>query len=174
MDVTKTAVNQALMIFRDQKTPLVQRRREMRELLAAHFDFAEMAKSALGTHWRGLAQDQRKQFVDSFTAYVEFDFLNKIEIYRDLTFQFLKEISTAPDYAQVNTRVEQPGKDPATMNFALKHDGSQWKVTDVMINGLSMISGDRTQFGLVIDNLGFDALMSDLKAKQTELEASVK
>jgi len=173
MDVTKTAVNQALTIFRDQKTPLVQRRRQMRDLLAGHFDFAEMARSALGTHWRGLA-DQRKRFVDSFTAFVEYDFLNKIEIYRDLTFRFLKEISTAPGYAQVNTRVQQPGKDPATMNFALKHDGSQWKVIDVMINGLSMISGDRTQFGLVIDNLGFDALMSDLQAKQTELEASVK
>ncbi len=174
MDVTKTAVNEALTIFRDQKTPLVQRRRQMRDLLAAHFDFAEMARSALGTHWRGLAADQRKRFVDSFTAFVEYDFLNKIEIYRDLTFQFMKEIPTAPGYAQVNTRVQQPGKDPATMNFALKHDGSQWKVIDVMINGLSMISGDRTQFGLVIDNLGFDALMNDLQAKQTELEASVK
>jgi phospholipid transport system substrate-binding protein len=174
MAVAKTAVNQALAIFRDQKTPLVQRRRQMRELLAAHFDFAEMARSALGTHWKALAEDQRKQFVDSFTAFVEYDFLNKIQIYRDLTFQFLKEISTAPGYAQVNTRVEQPGKDPATMNFALKQEGSEWKVTDVMINGLSMISGDRTQFGLVIDNLGFDALMNDLRAKQTELEASVK
>jgi phospholipid transport system substrate-binding protein len=174
MDVTKTAVNQALLIFRDQKTPLVQRRREMRDLLAAHFDFAEMARSALGTHWRGLAEEKRKQFLVSFTAYVEYDFLNKIEIYRDLTFQFLKEINTAPGYAQVNTRVEQPGKDPAALNFALRHDGSQWKVTDVMINGLGMISGDRIQFGLVIDNLGFDALMSDLQAKQTELEASVK
>ncbi len=174
MEVTKTAVNQALAIFRDQKTPLVQRRREMRDLLAAHFDFAEMARSALGTHWKGLTEDQRKQFVDSFTAFVEYDFLNKIQIYRDLTFQFLKEISTAPGYAQVNTRVEQPGKQPATLNFGLKQDGSEWKVTDVMIDGLSMISGDRTQFGLVIDNLGFDALMSDLKAKQSELEASVK
>jgi phospholipid transport system substrate-binding protein len=174
MAVTKVAVNQALAIFRDQKTPLTERRRQMRDLLAAHFDFAEMARSALGTHWKGLAEDKRKQFVDSFTAFVEYDFLNKIEVYRNLSFQFLKEVSTAPGYAQVDTRVQQPGKDPATMNFSLKQEGSDWKVTDVMINGLSMISGDRTQFGLVIDNLGFDALMSDLQAKKTELEASVK
>ena len=43
-----------------------------------------------------------------------------------------------------------------------------------MINGLSMIGGNRTQFGLVIDNVGIDALMSDLQNKRTELEASVK
>jgi ABC-type transporter MlaC component len=107
-------------------------------------------------------------------AFVEHEFLNKIEVYRDLSFRFPKEVSTAPGYAQVDTRVQQPGKDPATMNFSLKQEGSARKVTDVMINGLSMISGDTTQFGLVIDNLGFDALMSDLQAKKTELEPSVK
>ena len=174
MAVVKVAVNQALKIFRDEKTPLPERRRQMRDLLAAHFDFNDMARSVLGTHWKGLSEDQRKQFVDLFTAYVEYDFLNKIQAYRDLSFQFLKQITTAPGYAQVDTRVEQPGKDPATMNFALKQASSEWKVTDVMINGLSMVGGNRTQFGLVIDNLGIDALMSDLQKKRTELEASVK
>ena len=174
MAVVKVAVNQALKIFRDQKTPLPQRRRQMRDLLAAHFDFNDMARSVLGTHWKGLPEDQRKQFVELFTAYVEYDFLNKIQAYRDLSFQFLKQITTAPGYAQVDTRVEQPGKDPATMNFALKQASPDWKVTDVMINGLSLVGGNRTQFGLVIDNLGIDALMSDLRNKRTELEASVK
>jgi phospholipid transport system substrate-binding protein len=174
MAVTKAAVNQALAIFHDRKTPLPERRRKMRELLAAHFDFAEMARSALGPHWHTLAQDKRQQFVDLFTAYVEYDFLNQIQTYRDLSFQFLKQIPIAPGYAQVNTRVEQPGKDPATLNFSLKQEGSDWKVTDVLINGLSLVGGNRTQFGLVIDNVGFDALMSDLQNKRNELEASVK
>jgi ABC-type transporter MlaC component len=75
MAVVQTAVNQALKIFRDSKTPLTERRRQMRSLLAAHFDFAEMARSALGNHWRALGEDQRKRFVDSFTAFVEYDFL---------------------------------------------------------------------------------------------------
>jgi len=174
MAVVKAAVNQALAIFRDQKTPLPQRRRQMRDLLASHFDFAEMARSALGPHWQSLGENQRKQFVDSFTAYVEYDFLNKIQVYRDVSFQFLKQIAIAPGYAQVNTRVQQPGKDPATLNFSLKHEGNDWKVTDVVIDGLSLVSGNRTQFGLVIDNVGFDALMSDLQNKRNELEASVK
>ncbi|HEV3112702.1 MAG TPA: ABC transporter substrate-binding protein [Candidatus Binataceae bacterium] len=174
MAVVKAAVNQALAIFRDSKTPLPQRRSKMRDLLAAHFDFAEMARSALGPHWQSLSEDKRKQFVDLFTAYVEYDFLNKIQVYRDLSFQFLKQVPIAGGYAQVNTRVQQPGKDPATMNFSLKQEGSDWKVTDVLINGLSMVGGDRTQFGLVIDNVGFDALMSDLQSKRNELEASVK
>ncbi len=174
MAVVKAAVNQALAIFRDQKTPLPERRRKMRELLAAHFDFAEMARSALGSHWQTLAEDKRKQFVDLFTAYVEYDFINKIQIYRGLSFQFLKQVPIAAGYAQVNTRVQQPGGNPATLNFSLKQEGSDWKVTDVLINGLSLVGGNRTQFGLVIDNVGFDALMSDLQNKRNELEASVK
>jgi ABC-type transporter MlaC component len=91
-----------------------------------------------------------------------------------LSFQFLKQITTAPGYAQVNTLVQQPGKEPFTMNFALKQENPAWKVTGIMIYGLSMIGGICTQFGLVIDNVRIDALMSDLQNKRTELEASVK
>jgi hypothetical protein len=43
-------------------------------------------------------------------AFVEHEFCNKIEVYRNLSFQFLKEVSTAPGYAQVDTRVQQPAK----------------------------------------------------------------
>jgi phospholipid transport system substrate-binding protein len=174
MAVVKLAVNQALKIFRDQKTPLPERRRQMRDLLAVHFDFNEMSRSVLGSHWKTLPEDKRTQFVELFTAYVEYDFLNQIQAYRDLSFQFLKQITTAPGYAQVDTRVEQPGKDPATLNFSLKQEKPAWKVTDIQINGLSMIGGNRTQFALEIDNLGIDALMSDLQNKRTELEASLK
>jgi phospholipid transport system substrate-binding protein len=174
MAVVKAAVNQALAIFRDTRDPLPERRRKMRDLLAAHFDFAEMARSALGPHWHKVTEDQRKRFVDLFTAYIEYDFLNKIQIYRDLSFEFLKQVTTAPGYAEVSTRVEQPGKQPATLNFSLKQESSSWKVIDVLINGLSLVGGNRTQFGLVIDNVGFDALMNDLQNKHDELEASVK
>ena len=96
MAVVKAAVNQALQIFRDRKTPLPERRRRLRDLLAAHFDFDDMSRSVLGTHWKGLPEDKRKQFVELFTAYVEYDFLNQIEAYRDLSFQFLKQLTTAP------------------------------------------------------------------------------
>ncbi len=174
MAVVKTAVTRAMAIFRDQKTPLPQRRRELRELVAANFDFAEMARSALGPRWKTLPEDQRKQFVELFTAYSEYDFLNQIQEFRDLTFHFIKEIPISPGYAQVNTLVDRPGKQPATLNFSLKQEGAEWKAIDVLINGLSLVGGNRTQFGLVIDNMGVDALMSDLQAKRKELEASLK
>src|SRR5689334_14866819 len=126
--IVKTAVNQALAILRDQKTPLPERRRQLRDLIAAHFDFPEMARSALGPHWKTLPADKRQQFVELFTAYSEYDFLNQIQEYRDLTFHFLKQIPISPGYAQVNTAVVRPAKEPATLNFSLKQEGAGWKV----------------------------------------------
>jgi phospholipid transport system substrate-binding protein len=174
MAVVKSAVTQAMALFRDQNKPLPQRRRELRDLVAANFDFPEMARSALGPHWKTLPEDKRKQFVELFTAYSEFDFLKQIQEFRDLTFHFIKEIPISPGYAQVNTVVDRPGKQPATLNFSLKQEGANWKAIDVLINGLSLVGGNRTQFGLVIDNMGIDALMSDLQTKRNELEASLK
>ncbi len=52
MTVVKTTVNQALDVLRDKNTPLAQRQDKLRQIVAATFDFTEMAKSALGYHWK--------------------------------------------------------------------------------------------------------------------------
>ena len=55
------------------------------------------------------------------------------------------------------------------LNFELELTGKEWKVYDVEINKVSIISNYRVQFDRVINNRGFDGLMSELRRKQKEL-----
>src|SRR6202158_6225416 len=66
MTVVKTTVNQALEVLQDKSTPLAQRQDKLRQIVAQTFDFTEMAKSALGYHWKEITPAQQQEFTNAF------------------------------------------------------------------------------------------------------------
>jgi phospholipid transport system substrate-binding protein len=128
-----------------------------------------MASAALGTHWQGLSDRQRRDYVQLFTAFIEDAYLNRIQGYLDLKFTFVGQTPNGTDHAQVDTYVVQTNGETTKLNFELELKGDNWRIYDVQINGVSMIGNYRIQFERVINDRGFDALMSKLGRKQQEL-----
>jgi phospholipid transport system substrate-binding protein len=173
MSVVQTTVNQALDVLRDKQTPLAQRQEKLRQIVANTFDFTEMAKSALGYHWKQLTPEQQQEFTNVFISFIEDSYLSKINDYHDQQVQFLKVVNLGPDETQVNSDIVQQGKDPIHVNYRLmKRDGT-WKIYDVTVDAISIIANYRNQFNRVMNNQGYDALIKDLKSKQAALAASL-
>jgi len=174
MQQVKTTVDQVLQILQDPalKSDPAQRRQKLKDSVAGYFDWTDMAKSALGYHWRDLSEQQRKDFVDLFTRFIQASYLGKIDSYSGQKIEYLKQ-STDGQYAQVNTNVVQEGKDPIPINYHLKADDGIWKVYDVTVDNISITANYRNQFNRVINNRGFDALMDDMRAKQESLNQSI-
>ena len=174
MAVVKTTVNQALDVLRDSQAPLAQRQDKLRQIVAASFDFTEMAKSALGYHWKQLTPDQQQEFTNAFVAFIEDSYLSKINDYRGQQVAFLRASNDGPQYAQVNTDIIQPnGKDSIHVNYRLLQEGGTWKIYDVTVDAISIIANYRNQFNRVMNNSGYDTLIGDLKRKQAALAASL-
>jgi len=174
MQQVKTTVDQVLQILQDPalKSDPSQRRQKLKDSVAGYFDWTDMAKSSLGYHWRDLSDQQRKDFVDLFTRFIEASYLSKIESYNGQTIEYLRQ-SIDGQYAQVNTDVIQQGKDPIPLNYRLKADDGNWQVYDVTVDNISITANYRNQFNRVINNRGFDALMNDMRAKQESLDQSI-
>jgi len=174
MALVKNTVNQAVDVLKNHQTPMDMRRRKLLQLVAGHFDFADMARSSLGPHWRQLTPAQRQQFVPLYTAFMEDVYLNKLEGYSGQKIEFLNQSSDGPGYSQVSTRTVQPnGGQPIRIDYRLKQEGGDWKVYDVTVDGISITANYRNQFNRVINNEGFDSLMSKMRSKQQELAASL-
>jgi phospholipid transport system substrate-binding protein len=174
MGVVKTTVNQALDVLRDSSTPLAQRQDKLRQIVATTFDFTEMAKSALGYHWKQITPAQQQEFTTAFVAFIEDSYLSKINEYRGQQVSFLKSTSDGPQYAQVSTDIIEPdGKDTIHVNYRLLQSGDTWKIYDVTVDAISIIANYRNQFNRVMNNSGYDTLISDLKSKQAALAASL-
>jgi phospholipid transport system substrate-binding protein len=174
MSVVKTTVDQALEVLRDNQAPLAQRQDKLRQIVAGTFDFTEMAKSALGYHWKQITPAQQQEFTNAFVAFIEDSYLSKINDYRGQQVAFLKATNDGPQYAQVNTDIIQPGgKDSIHVNYRLLQEGGTWKIYDVTVDAISIIANYRNQFNRVMNNSGYDTLIGDLKRKQAALAASL-
>jgi len=167
--VTQTMVNRALQIMANKRAPVQQRRRELREAIENEFDFTEMSKSALGYHWRTLSPQQRSQFTQLFTAFIEDAYLSKIQDYSGQQVRVLGQTPLGQSYTQINTEIVQPGKSPIAVNYLLLQKDGTWKIYDVTVDAISIIANYRNQFNRVINEKGFGQLMADLQAKQQEL-----
>lgn len=181
MRFVRAGVEQVIALFKDRQMQLAERRRKLREIAEQNFDFTDMARSALGYHWRTLSTRQRQAFVPLFTEFIEDAYLSKLqestvrEIEQKLpgvSVQYVGETFTGPDYAEVDTtlRIEK-GRSPVEVNYSLRREAGGWKIYDVTLDSISVISNYRNQFNRIINNQGFDTLMADLQRKRQQLSA---
>ncbi len=168
-DVVKALVNPALQILADKQTPLADRQEKLRNLINGSFDATAMSRSALGFHWRSLNDQQRADFTQTFTAFIQDSYLRKIQDYSGQQVEFIGESQPSPGEAQVRSNILQSGKDPVPVNYMLRQDNGKWTIYDVTVDNISIIANYRNQFNRVMNNQGFDTLIGDLKSKQLQL-----
>jgi len=172
METTQLFVNQALKIMADKQTPVADRQRQLRQVIEPRFDFTEMARQALGAHWRTLKPNQRQDFAEVFKGFMESAYLSKIGEYSGQKVEFIKQSSLGDGYAQVASNILQPSKPSIPVNYLLEQKDGSWKVYDVTVDNISIIQNYQNQFNRVINEDGFDKLLADLKAKQRQLASS--
>jgi phospholipid transport system substrate-binding protein len=151
---TGELVSQALATLRDSGLSLGEKRQKLRALVAGRFDFADMARSALGYHWRELSEEQREQFVAGFTAFIEGVYLDKIQYYSGQDIVLGRERIDPPGYAEVDAKVVQQGRDAIPLGFLLRQEDTDWKIYDVTVDEISITANYRNQFSRVIEQRG--------------------
>ena len=175
MGSVKSVIDQSIVVFKDQQISPPDRERKLRGIAESHFDFQEMAKSTIGYHWKTLTPAQQSEFVPLFTTFIEDAYLSRIESYsvekvnqqiQSSMIQFVKETSNGPDYAEVySTVVLKDRKDPIAVNYLMRNNAGEWKIYDITIDAISVIANYRNQFNRVLNNDGYDKLVSIIRQK---------
>jgi len=176
----KSIIDQSIVVFKDGQLTPTAREQKLRAIAESHFDFAEMAQSAIGYHWKTLTPDQKSEFVPLFTTFIEDAYLSRIESYsvqkineqiQSSMIQFTRQTTDGPDYAEVfSTVVLQDQKDPIPVNYLMRRDGDEWKIYDITIDSISVIANYRNQFNRVLNNDGYDKLVSIIRQKTAGLQ----
>ncbi len=163
----KTTIDEAVAILEDPALKKPERREERRRMLidviGARFDFEEMAKRTLGREWKPLSEPQRREFVDLFTALLVRSYSGRIEGYSGEQVEYLNE-RTKGDYAEVRTRVVS-GKVEIPLSYRMINRSGNWRVYDVVADGVSLVRNYRSQFSKILDSESFDALLSKMREK---------
>jgi phospholipid transport system substrate-binding protein len=178
----KSIIDQSIAVFKDQQISAADREQKLRAIAERHFDFTEMSQSAIGYHWKTLTPAQQSEFVPLFTTFIEDAYLSRIESYsvekinqqiQSSMIQFTRQTSDGPDYAEVySTVVLQDRKDPIPVNYLMRLDANEWKIYDITIDAISVIANYRNQFNRVLNNEGYDKLVSLIRQKTAGLQTN--
>lgn len=167
-DEIRSAINQGIEILKDAKLDNKNQRAEtigrLRTIVFPLFDFNEMAKRSLGSHWRRLNQEQQKQFVSVFTELLETTYADKIDLYEGQKVAYTGE-SVDKDYAQVETKVIGKNSQSYAVDYKLHRVNGKWKIYDVAAENISLVNNYRAQFHRVIVNSSFEELMKRIQEK---------
>ena len=144
---------------------------QLKKVIYSRFAFEEMAKRCLGVHWRNRTPQERKEFVDIFSDLLEQSYRSKIERYTDQEISYTGERVDDTQFGVVNTEIVDKRENLAIpIDYkVIRHDG-QWKVYDVVIDGISLISNYRSQFNRIIQRSSYAELVNRMRAKQESEE----
>jgi phospholipid transport system substrate-binding protein len=171
-DQIRATVDKAIIILKDPRwKPPAQneeRRHQLRQILFARFDFTEMAKRALGAHWRRRTPTEQEEFVRLFTELLERSYAGTIESYTDEKIVYTGERLDG-NYADVNSKVITRKGEEFSLNYKTHLIDGEWRIYDVIVENISVVNNLRSQFNRVIANASYEELIRRLKEKQSEL-----
>lgn len=150
----------------DQAT---QRRKLLEEVIGQHFDFEEMAKRSLAAHWKNRSEAEQQEFVSLFQSLLSKTYAGKIENYSGEQVQYLKE-RLKESYAEVQTTIVS-SKTAISLDYRLLLKDGNWRVYDVVVDGVSLVKNYRVQFDRIIRDSSYQELVKTLREKSNEITA---
>jgi len=167
-DIVKQVIERALDALKEDGSSAQARRQKVKRIVDPYFDYQEMARRSLGPNWGKLSPGQRQEFVALFSQLLEASYSDKIEKYaQNVRIDYIGEIPSG-DTVEVRTVVVR-ANDRIPLNYRLMKHGETYKVYDVVIEGVSLVSNYRSQFSRIIHESSYAELVKRLKTKVSEL-----
>ena len=161
-------VNNVLNVLRNPALKGEKGEKEKRAEIASDadklFDFVELSKRTLGLEWNRFTLDQRKEFVNLYRTLLLDTYLDQITKYTNEKVEFTSTVPLGENAAEVRSEVVSQGG-PVPIYYRAMNENGQWKVYDVVIEGVSLIANYRSQFREILINQPPKALLDTLRKR---------
>jgi phospholipid transport system substrate-binding protein len=166
----RTTLDKVLAIVRNSNSNSEGQKEDLRtrltEVIYPRFDFTEMAKRSLGSHWGRRSAEEQREFVKVFTGLLARTYADSIESNSTQSILYIREIADK-DYAEVDTKIVTDKDEEVSINYKLHSVNNEWKVYDLVIEDISLVNNYRSQFDRVIARSSFEELIRAMKEKQS-------
>ena len=140
-----------------------------------HFNFQRMTALAMGRDWNKASPEQKKRLSDEFRTLLVRTYSNALTGYRDQTIRYKpSKMQSGDTDVLVKTEIVQPGSKPVQLDYSLEMQSDGWKVYDVIVAGISLVTNYRDTFNQEVRSNGIDGLVQMLSTKNKQLEPGKK
>jgi phospholipid transport system substrate-binding protein len=163
--IIERTAEQILVILNDPERTLEQRRAEIGQIASARFDFRTMTRLVLGRNWKKLTPEQQGEFVQHFAGFLASDYGSRVERYEQQQVSVLGERTEPRGDVTVKTKVTGGEFDGAIIDYRMRYRDEDWRIIDVVIEGISLVANFRDQFREVLSREGPEHLLEKLREK---------
>jgi phospholipid transport system substrate-binding protein len=150
-----------------------QRLEKVKAVVLPQFDSQEIARRTLGPYWKDRTDEQRREFIQLFTALVEKAYSSSLNRYSTGVQFFFDQERIDNDFAEVDTRIFDPTLNKTfSVNYRLRQVNGQWLVYDVVVENVSLVNNYRNQFNRILSKSSYEDLVQKLQTKLQQLDTA--
>jgi phospholipid transport system substrate-binding protein len=171
----KDITNEVIGIIKQDKDIQAGNQKKINELVDAkvlpHFNFSRMTALAMGRNWPKANAEQQKTLTSEFRTLLVRTYSSALSTYKNQVIEFKPLRAAAGDTdVTVKTLVKQTGTEPVSIDYSMEKIPSGWKVYDIVVGGVSLVTNYRETFNAEIRDGGVDGLIKSLASKNRSLE----
>ena len=172
--MVKRVTDEVLTIVRNDKDIQSGNSKKAVELVEAkvlpHFNFMRMTSLAVGKDWNKANPDQKKRLAKEFETLLVRTYSNALTAYKNQTVVYKPLKMQADDTdVLVRTEIRQPGQQAIQLDYGVEKGDNGWKVYDVVVAGISLVTNYRESFAQEVRANGVDGLIASIAAKNNQI-----
>jgi len=169
--LVRTTVNEVLHVIKQNKDRQTLHDLAEKKVLP-HFDFVAMTRLAVGRYWREASESQKKALENGFRSLLVSTYVTALSQSANAN-QTVEvrpvEVKAGQDDVTVRTLVKEPGRQPIAIDYRMALGAGGWKVYDVVVENLSLVTNYRGSFASEITRSGIDGLIKTIDDKNRRL-----
>jgi phospholipid transport system substrate-binding protein len=172
--LVKTITEEVVAILKQDKDIQAGDPKKVAELLETkvvpHFNFTRMTRIAMARNWRSASPEQQKELTGEFKTLLVRTYSTAISSYRDQKIDY-RPLRAKPEDTEVTVKseVKQSGSSqPVSIDYEMEKTPNGWKVYDVKVGGVSLVTTYRETFASEVKDRGVDGLIKSLSAKNRQ------
>jgi phospholipid transport system substrate-binding protein len=164
-ETMRSTIDQVLAVLKDSSLDDDQRRRSIETVAYARFDMTTMSRLVLRRSWKRFSEQQREAYIVEFKKYLANNYGSRISRYDQEQVEIIGVRDEPRGDATVRTRIVGGEFEDAQVDYRMRRKDDSWKVIDVTIEGVGMVSNFQDQFREVLSRGGPDHLIAKLREK---------
>ncbi len=170
LELVRDTSTQMLMMLKEEKTSIKENPARLDEIVAEivlpHFDLERMGRWTLGKYWRNANPQQREEFVKEFRALLIRSYGRALLDYADAEIVYLPfRMQDDETRVKVHTELSRSNENSVKITYSMHSTANGWKIYDVAIQGISLVTNYRSTFMNKVKNDGLDQLIFLLAAR---------
>jgi len=166
--LVRESLDSAIEVLRNGSLPDDEKRARIEEIAYDRFDFATMSRLVLARNWKRFNREQRTAFLAEFKLHLSVTYGKTLLNYKDEEITIKDSRAERNGDVTVRTEVRGSSVEPILISYRLRNRNESWRVIDVIVEGVSLISNFRSQTQEIISSSGPDGLIEMLREKNAK------